>query len=149
MKTRIHPTTSEPGALKAMLGLEQYLSGTAINPHHKELIKIRASQINGCSYCINKHSKDARKLGEREQRLYLLSAWRETELFSEEERVILAMTEEITLISQRGLTEETYHRALELFGETLSAQLIMAIITINAWNRIGVSAHMKPEADNA
>ncbi|PSL47937.1 AhpD family alkylhydroperoxidase [Chitinophaga niastensis] len=131
----------EPGAYSAMLALEKYLSTTGIAPLHKELIKIRASQLNGCAYCINMHTQEARKMGETEQRIYLLSAWREAPQFSEEERTILAMTEEITYIHQKGLTEETYQKAIQQFGKNGTAQLIMAINIINAWNRIGVSTH--------
>lgn len=147
MNNRINIPQIQPEAYKALSGLDKYLSTTQLKPLEKELIKIRASQINGCAYCINMHTKDARKYGETEQRIYLLSAWRETDLFTEEEKIILAMTEEITLISQKGLTEETYQKALEVFEESYIAQIIMAIITINAWNRIGVSTHMKPAPD--
>lgn len=133
----------QPEAHKAMKGLENYLDTTSISPLHKELIKIRASQINGCAFCLNLHTKDARKLGETEQRIYLLNAWRETDLFTTEEKTILAMTEEITLIHQHGLSDEVYEKAIELFGEEKTAQLIMAVININAWNRTGVSLRMK------
>lgn len=126
------------------MGLVNYVSASTLSPLQKELIKIRASQLNGCSYCIDMHTKDARKHGETEQRLYLLSVWRETDLFSEEEQAILAMTEEITLISNRGLTEETYEKAISLFDERKVTEIIMSIVAINAWNRICVSTHMKP-----
>jgi alkylhydroperoxidase family enzyme len=92
---------------------------------------------------MDKHSRETRKLGETEQRLYVLSNWRETDLFSEEEQAILAMTEEVTLLP-KGVSDETYNRAAELFDAQYLAQLIMAIITINAWNRIGVATHMIP-----
>lgn len=98
METRVNILKTAPEAYKAMMGLEKFLASTSLNPIHKELIKIRASQINGCAYCINMHTRDARKIGETEQRIYLLNAWRETQLYSEEEQAILAMTEEITLI---------------------------------------------------
>lgn len=134
----------QPAAFTAMMALEKYVATTGIDPLHKELIKVRASQINGCAYCLDLHTKDARKLGETEQRLYLLSAWRECPQFSEAERTILAMTEEITLISEKGLTGDTYAKAIHHFGEPGTAELIMAIVTINAWNRIGVSSHRIP-----
>ena len=105
---------------------------------------MRASQINGCAYCIDMHTKDALKNGETQQRIFLLSAWREVNLYTEEERVVLAMTEEITLISQHGLTPETYQRAKQFFDENDIAQIIMAIVTINAWNRIAISTLMQP-----
>jgi AhpD family alkylhydroperoxidase len=135
----------QPSAYTAMDALDNYVEKADINPLHKELIKIRASQINGCAYCLNAHSKDARKLGETEQRIYVLSAWREAKnLFSEEEQAILALTEEVTRIAEHGVSEEVYNRTIELFGEQKTAQLYMAIITINAWNRIGVGLHMQP-----
>lgn len=124
------------------MGLENYLANSELDKLHLELIKIKASQINGCAFCINMHTKDAMKLGETNQRIFLLNAWRETTLFTEEERVILEMTEEITNISQHGLSEETYQKALTLFSENYIAIIIIAITTINAWNRIAISSHM-------
>ncbi|CAL1519566.1 carboxymuconolactone decarboxylase family protein [Chitinophaga sp. MM2321] len=144
MKERFLMKTVQPGAFTAMMAMEKYIATTGIDPLHKELIKIRASQINGCGYCLDLHTKDARKLGETEQRLYLLSVWREAPQFSEAEKTILAMTEEVTLISQKGLTDETYEQAVHHFGQEGTAQLIMAIIAINAWNRIGISSHRIP-----
>ncbi|MCO6162382.1 carboxymuconolactone decarboxylase family protein [Flavobacterium sp. NRK F7] len=146
METRVNISTLEPQAFKAMLGLENYLTTTQISKSHKELLKIRASQINGCAFCIDMHAKDALKNGETQQRIFLIAAWRETTLFSEKEKVILEMTEEITLVHQQGLSEATYKKAVLLFSENEIAQLIIAIITINAWNRIAVSTHMQIEA---
>lgn len=135
--------TTDKAAYKALLGLEGYLQNISLNHIQKELIKIRASQINGCAFCLDMHTKDAMKYGETPQRIFLLNAWREAkELFTKEEQVILEMTEEITLISQKGLTEETYYKAKQVFDEATIAQIIMAIITINAWNRIGISTHL-------
>ena len=142
MKSRLNIQKLEPKAYEAMYGLENFLANSELDKLHLELIKIRASQINGCAFCINMHTKDAMKLGETNQRIFLLNAWRETTLFTEEERVILAMTEEITNISQRGLSEETYQKALTLFSENYIAIIIIAITTINAWNRIAISSHM-------
>lgn len=141
MEKRIKIDEIEPGAYKAMLGLESYLATTQLTKTHKELIKIRASQINGCAFCIDMHTKDALKNGETHQRIFLLNAWKETDLFSEEEKVILAITEEVTLIHQHGLTSETYKKAEQLFDENYLAQIVMAVVTINAWNRISVSTH--------
>lgn len=136
----------QPAAYKAMDALDNYISTTSIDKVHQELIRIRASQINGCAYCVNYHSGDARKLGETEQRLYLISVWREaTNVFSEQEQLLFAMTEEITLIHQHGLSDALYDKAISTFGEERTAQIIMAIITINAWNRIGVGLKMQPE----
>jgi len=143
MNKRINILETEPEALKAMYGLAGYVAKTGLTHIHQELIKIRASQINNCAYCLDMHTADALKYGETQQRLFVLSAWRETDFFTEEEQVILSMTEEITLISKSGLTEETYQKALQLFDENYIAQIIMAIVTINAWNRIGVSSLLK------
>lgn len=142
MKSRLNIQKLEPKAYEAMYGLENYLANSELDKLHLELIKIKASQINGCAFCINMHTKDAMKLGETNQRIFLLNAWRETTLFTEEERVILEMTEEITNISQHGLSEETYQKALALFSENYIAIIIIAITTINAWNRIAISSHM-------
>jgi AhpD family alkylhydroperoxidase len=145
MSNRIDIQQQQPEAYKAMFSLEKYLGTSALSKTHKELIKMRASQINGCAFCIDMHTRDARKLGETEQRIYLLNAWREVEgLYTEEERCILAITEEVTLISQKGLTEETYAKATQLFNADYVAQLIMAVVTINAWNRIAISTHAQP-----
>jgi AhpD family alkylhydroperoxidase len=143
MQNRILIPKTDPEAYKAMQALDHYLAQTQLTPIHKEMIKIRASQINGCSYCIDKHTKDARKYGETEQRIYALSVWRETPFFTEEERAILALTEEITLIQGR-VSDDTYETALGLLGEKYLAQVIMAAVTINAWNRIGIGTNMMP-----
>lgn len=146
MKPRLNFGKVQPGAYKAMDALDEYVTNADFNPMYKELIRIRASQINGCAYCVDQHSRDARKKGETEQRVILVSAWREAgNIFSEEERLIFKMTEEVTLIHQNGLSEATYEQAIALFGETTTAQIIMTIITINAWNRIGVSTEMHPK----
>ena len=143
METRISIPKLEPEALKVMLGLDHYIAGSSLTKTHRELIKIRASQVNGCAYCIDMHTKDARKAGETEQRIYALNAWRETPFFTEEERAILALTEEVTLI-QNHVSNETYAKAASLFDEHYLAQIIMAIININAWNRIGIATGMQP-----
>ena len=142
MEKRINLLETEPEAYKAMLGLEKYLSSSALKPLHKELIKIRASQINGCAHCINMHTTDARKMGETEQRIYLLSAWKDTDLFSEEEQAILALTEEVTLINHH-VSDAIYQKAAKLFDPNYLAQIIMMIITINAWNRIAITTGMR------
>ncbi|MES2650936.1 MAG: carboxymuconolactone decarboxylase family protein [Bacteroidota bacterium] len=144
MEKRINIEQTEPNGYKAMLALENYLATSNLTKTHKELIKIRASQINGCAFCINMHTKDARKNGETEQRIYLLNAWRETELYTEEERVVLAITEEITLIANGGLSDETYKKAKDIFDEHYIAQVIMMVVTINAWNRIAISTQLQP-----
>ena len=146
MSTRFKMHMVQPEAYTAMRGLEKYLSTSSIGPLQKELIKIRASQINGCAYCLNMHAIDARKHGETEQRIYLQSAWREAKnVFTEEEQLMLEMTEQITLIHLNGLSDAVYERAIALFGEEKTAHIIMTIITINGWNRMAVSLHMEPE----
>ena len=145
MENRIDIQKIEPNAYKAMFALENYLHNSQLSKTHLELIKIRASQINGCAFCINMHTADALKQGETNQRIFLLNAWRETGLFAEDEKVILAMTEEVTLIHKRGLSDETYKLAQKLFDENYIAHIIMAIVTINSWNRIAVSTNKKVE----
>ena len=143
MKTRINIDKIEPAGYNAVLGLEKFIESTPLTRKHKDLIKIRSSQINGCAFCIDMHTKEARKAGETQQRIYALNAWRDTPFFSEEEQAILALTEEITLISNH-VADETYEQAAKLFEETYLAQVIMAIITINVWNRIGIATKLIP-----
>lgn len=144
MDKRININTTEPHAYKAMFALEGYLAQAEISKTIKELIKIRASQINNCAYCLAMHTKDAIKYGESADRLFIVSAWHEAEShFTEEERVALKMTEEITQISQHGLSDETYQKALKVFSEKQIAEIIMVIVTINAWNRIAISTQLQ------
>ncbi|HXS56255.1 MAG TPA: carboxymuconolactone decarboxylase family protein [Hanamia sp.] len=137
--SRINIKELEPNSYKAMLGLEQYIRNSQIDPKLRELIKIRASQINGCAYCIDMHTQEALKIGESQRRIFALSAWKESPLFTEEERAVLQLTEEVTLISKDGVSDETYSGVLKLFGENVLAQIIMQIIVINSWNRIAVA----------
>lgn len=143
MKARINIEKLEPAGYKAILGLEKFIESTPLTRTHKELIKIRSSQINGCAFCINMHTKEARKAGETEQRIYALNAWRDTPFFTAEERAILALTEEVTLISNH-VSDATYEQAAKVLDETYLAQVILAIITINAWNRIGIATNLIP-----
>jgi AhpD family alkylhydroperoxidase len=142
MSKRISIKDIEPEAYKAMMALENYTKTTEVNPALKELIKIRASQINGCSYCIDMHTEYAVKSGESQRRIFALSAWKESHLFSEEERCVLQLTEEITAIANYGLTDETYNRVINIFGEKITARLIMQIVLINSWNRIATATKM-------
>ena len=141
MSDRINIRKLIPDGYKILFGFEKYIDESSLTKTHKELIYIRASQLNGCAFCLDMHTKDARKAGETEQRIYVLSAWRETSLFTEQEQAILALTEEVTQI-QNGLSDETYHQALQVLGEKYLAQVIMAIIVINGLNRIGVSTQL-------
>ena len=145
MDPRISISDLEPLAIEAMRGLGKYLGAAKLNVSLCGLIKIRASQINGCAYCIQLHSEEARTQGETEQRIYALSAWKESPLFTSEERAILALTEEVTMISDHGLSKEVYDRSLQLFGDHGLAQYIVQIITVNAWNRIALSTRMRHE----
>lgn len=142
MENRVNINETEPGIYKAMYALEGYLSKTQLSKTQRDLIKIRSSQINKCAYCIDMHTKEALQNGERLQRLFLLDAWRETNLFTEEEKTLLAITEEVTLIHKSGLSDETYKQAGQFFNQNVIAQIIMAVIAINAWNRIAVSTNM-------
>jgi len=136
---RISIKDLEPDAYKAMLGLEQYIRKSPISPLLLEMIKIRASQINGCAYCIDMHTQEALEIGETQRRIFALSAWKESPLFTEEERVVLQLTEEVTLISKDGVSDDTYNKVINVYGENGLAQLIMQVIIINSWNRIAVS----------
>lgn len=146
MNRRVVIKDLEPKAYEAMFGLEKYLSKSNLDASLRELIKIRVSQINGCSYCIDMHTKDARKTGETEQRIYALSAWRETPYFKPTEMAVLALAEEITFIN-KGVSDATYAEASKVLDDHTLSQAIMAIIAINAWNRIAISTHMKPLLD--
>lgn len=130
----------DPAVYNALSSVEAYVRAATITGKH--LIKVRASQINGCAFCINMHAEEALKDGETAQRIFLVSAWRETDIFTEEERILLAMTEEITLISVAGLTDATYEHAVNAFGPAGTAAAIMTIISINNWNRMVLSGHM-------
>ena len=133
----------EPAAYQAMEALENILKNSGLDEKHYQLIKIRASQINGCAYCINMHTKDARDLGETEQRIYALNAWRETPFFSPEERAMLAITENITNI-QHGMDEKVLEEAEKVLDRHTISKVIMAAVGINAWNRIGIGMGMQP-----
>jgi AhpD family alkylhydroperoxidase len=146
MEHRINFAAIEPAAYKALLSLESYLATTTISKTLKELIKIRASQINGCAFCINMHTIDARKQGETEQRIYLLNAWREVhDLYTDEEKAVLALTEEMTLITNGGVSDATYEQVKSFFDDKQLAQIMMAIITINSWNRMSVATQLAPQ----
>lgn len=131
-----------PDALKKIQGLQNYLQKLSLSPLEQGIIMIRASQLNGCAHCLKVHTKFARHHGENEERIYLLSAWKNSDLFSKKEKTILALTEEITLISECGIWDETYERAQKILGDVVLAEVIMVIVIINAWNRIGLATEM-------
>jgi len=142
MSKRLQLDQAEPAAYKILYQFSNYVNSTRLSPIQKELIKTRASQINGCAFCIDMHTRDARKAGETEQRLYALNAWRDTKLFTPEERAILALTEEVTLIGNH-VSDATYNEAAKLFDEQFLSQIIMTIILINCWNRVAITTHMQ------
>lgn len=132
-------------AFDAMMGLERYLATSSLSKLHWEMIKIRVSQLNGCAYCIDKHSKDAIALGESAQRIILLPVWRETNFFSKEEQAILALAEEMTLIAGKHVSDKVYDTAIELLGQQYTTEVMMAIIAMNAWNRVGITTGRRAE----
>jgi len=144
MKARLNYAEVAPEALKAMLELENYVHGSGLERPLYELVKTRASQINGCAYCLDMHTKDARKGGETEQRLYALSAWQETPFYSDRERAALAWTEALTLISEDEVSDALYEATRKQFNETEMVALTMAIVAINGWNRLAISFRTPP-----
>jgi AhpD family alkylhydroperoxidase len=133
-----------PAAMQAMYGLERYVRNSGLEHKLLELVKMRASQINGCAFCIDMHSKDARAEGETEQRLYALNAWRETPFFSDRERAALEWTEAVTLISENEVPDELYERVRQHFSEAELVNLTLAVVTINGWNRLAISFRAVP-----
>jgi AhpD family alkylhydroperoxidase len=140
MKVRIDAQKTSPAAYNAMLGLESFLlKSSKLEPSLIELVKMRASQINGCAFCLDMHSKDARAAGESEQRLYTLSAWREAPFFTDRERAALAWTEAITLITNGHVPDEAYEEAKQRFTDEELVNLTWAAIAINSWNRLAIA----------
>jgi AhpD family alkylhydroperoxidase len=139
MKPRIDHRKVAPRALQAMLGLQAYVNGSGLEPSLLELVKMRASQINGCAFCLDMHSKDARAAGESEQRLYLLDAWREAPLYSPRERAALEWTEAVTLVREGHVPDEVYRAVREHFTEEELVNLTLAVVTINGWNRLSIA----------
>jgi AhpD family alkylhydroperoxidase len=145
VKMRLEPAKVSPAAYHAMLGLESFVNKSSkLEGSLLELVKMRASQINGCAFSIDMHSKNARMNGETEQRLYALSAWRETTFFTNRERTALAWTEALTLITQGCAPDEVYAEVRKEFGEEELVNLSLAIITINGWNRFAIGFRMLP-----
>ncbi len=143
MNPRIKIAQIAPEAYAPMLALENYIDSTGLDKKLYELIKIRASQINGCAYCINMHTRDAIKFGESTQRIFLLDAWRETDLYSEKERAVLALTEAMTLITKQHVPDEIYDAAATLLTENELVAVMMSIVAINGWNRIAIATELE------
>src|SRR5271169_3905745 len=144
MEPRIDGRRHAQEAQKAMYALEKYLAECGLEHKLLHLLKMRASQINGCAYCIDMHSKDARALGETEQRLYELDAWRETPFYSDKERAALAWTEAITLVSETHVPDSVYEEVRKYFDEKEIVDLTFVVTTINAWNRVAIALRAVP-----
>jgi AhpD family alkylhydroperoxidase len=144
MEARINLMNVNPGIFQAMLGLEKQVSKSGLDSTLLNLVRMRASQINGCAYCLDMHSKDARASGETEQRLYGLNAWRETPYYSARERAALDWTEALTLVAEGHVPDEVYERVRQEFSEDELAHLSLAIVAINGWNRLNVAARTVP-----
>ena len=139
MEPRLIYGNEDPQSLQAMAQLEKYTRHTGLDKMLLELIKIRASQINGCAFCLDMHTQDARILGEQEQRIYCLSAWRDAPFYTDAERAVLELTEAVTKISECGVSDELYQRVRQYVDGRQYVQLIMVINTINAWNRLSIA----------
>ncbi|MGI0100623.1 MAG: carboxymuconolactone decarboxylase family protein [Candidatus Micrarchaeaceae archaeon] len=136
---RIDYKSQSPSAFDAILSLSKHASGTGLGPELLNLVYMRASQINGCAWCLDMHSKDARAAGETEQRLYMLPAWREVPFYTEREKAALEWTEAVTLVASTHVPEEAYNVARRQFNEKELVDLTIAIIAINGWNRLNVA----------
>jgi AhpD family alkylhydroperoxidase len=144
MQPRLDYTKASPGTVRALFGLEVYLHGCGLEHGLLHLVKLRASQVNGCAYCIDMHSKDARAAGETEQRLYLLDAWREAPFYTDRERAAFAWTEAVTKVTEGHVPDAVFKEVREQFNDKELADLTMAIAAINAWNRMAISFRALP-----
>ena len=144
MKPRIDLMHVNPGVVQSILGLERQVSKARFDRKLLDLVRMRASQINGCAYCLDMHSKDARAEGESEQRLYGLDAWRETPYYSDRERAALEWTEALTLVAESHVPDDVYERVRTQFSEDELAHLSLAIVAINGWNRLNIAARTVP-----
>lgn len=144
MQRPIDYRRTAPDGVAALMGIEDYVRHSGLDPILLDLVRIRASQINGCAYCIDMHTKDARARGETEQRIYALSAWRETSFFTERECAALAWTEALTQIAGKGVPDADYKLARQQFTERELVDLSIAVIAINGWNRLAMPFHTPP-----
>jgi AhpD family alkylhydroperoxidase len=144
METRLSAQKAAPEVYKAMLALEAAVKATGLDTNLLDLVKLRASQINGCAFCIDMHSKDLRTSGETEQRLYLLDAWREAPFYTERERAALAWTEAVTLITSGHVPDEVYEQARRQFSDDELTKLTLAVVAINGWNRFSIAFRVVP-----
>lgn len=144
MTTRINDKRAMQGLYQQMMSMETYLGTSSLDSMLLHLVKMRASQINGCAYCMAMHAKDLRENGEREDRIYVLSAWREAPWFTNRERAALAWTEALTTLPNQEVSDEVYQQANEQFTEQELSDLTLAVIAINGWNRISIAYHNEP-----
>jgi AhpD family alkylhydroperoxidase len=144
MPERLKIRELNPEAITPLWALEKYIGNSGLEKPLLKLVKMRASQINGCAYCLDMHSKDARAAGESEQRLYLLNAWRESPFYSARERAALEWTEAVTLISETHVPDEIYERVRQYFSPEELLNLTMAVVAINSWNRLMISFRTEP-----
>ena len=144
MQPRIDTKRVNPDAYKAMIALQSYVNAAELEPSLKELVKIRASQINGCAFCLHMHTRDARKAGETQERLDLLDAWREAPVFTVRERAALAWTEAVTLVADTRVPDDVYEAARGQFSEQELVDLTMAVVAINSWNRLMIAFRVPP-----
>lgn len=144
MESRLNPYKASPKAYQAMAALQQFVDSCGLERPLLELVKMRASQINGCAYCLDMHSKDARALGETEQRLYVLDAWREAPFYTERERAALEWTESVTLVAESHVPDDVYERVKPHFTPEELANLTLAIVAINGWNRLSIASRAVP-----
>jgi len=148
MQQRIDVTKISPAAFQALAALQAYVDKSGLDPKLRELIKIRASQINGCAYCLAMHTRDARKLGETDERMHLLDAWREAPLYSARERAALEWIEAITLVAQGHIPDEAFEEVSKQFSEKEIVDLAVAAIAINSWNRAAIAFRVPPQVES-
>ncbi|HEX5507094.1 MAG TPA: carboxymuconolactone decarboxylase family protein [Pseudolabrys sp.] len=149
MKARIDITKVNPAVYKAVYALQAYVDQSGLDKKLVELIKIRASQINGCAYCLVMHTNDARKIGESDERMHLLNAWREAPVYTARERAALAWTEAVTLVSETHVPDEVYDEVRGQFSEKEIVDLTAAVAAINTWNRIAIALRAEPQVTSA
>jgi alkylhydroperoxidase AhpD family core domain len=144
MTPRLDASKVSPDAYRAIMGLELFVRHSGLEPSLIELVKLRASYMNGCAYCVDMHTKDARAAGETEQRIYAVPVWHETPFFSDRERAALGFTEAVTAIGRAGVPDDVYDEATRFFNQDELVKLTMAIVTINAWNRVAITFRTEP-----
>jgi AhpD family alkylhydroperoxidase len=148
MQTRIDVTKVSPTALQAASALQGYVDKSGLDAKLRELIKIRASQINGCAFCLAMHTRDARKIGETDERMHLLAAWREAPVYNARERAALAWVEAITLVTQGHVPDEAFEAVRKQFSEKEIVDLTAAAVVINSWNRLAIALRVPPQVDS-